>query len=90
MSVDHFSPRSSAVSEKDPLFLHVKAGMTVVVSEGEDWWIGDTDIDRCANRYSRRERLWIRLLCVRARGNWNQLCSGQRCCIQCWPDQVPD
>ena len=36
MSVDHFSPRSSAVSEKDPLFLHVKAGMTVVVSEGED------------------------------------------------------
>ena len=41
MSVDHFSPRSSAISEKDPLFLHVKAGMTVVVSEGEDWWIGD-------------------------------------------------
>ena len=34
MSVDHFSPRSTAVSEKDPLFLHVKAGMTVVVSEG--------------------------------------------------------
>ena len=33
MSVDHFSPRSTAVSEKDPLFLHVKAGMTVVVSE---------------------------------------------------------
>ena len=41
MSVDHFSPRSTAVSEKDPLFLHVKAGMTVVVSEGEDWWMGD-------------------------------------------------
>lgn len=41
MSVDHFSPKSGAVSEKDPLFLHVKAGMTVVVSEDEDWWMGD-------------------------------------------------
>ena len=41
MSVDHFSLRSSAISEKDPLFLQVKAGMTVVVSEGEDWWMGD-------------------------------------------------
>lgn len=34
MSVDHFSPRSTAVSEKDPLFLHVKAGMTVLVIRG--------------------------------------------------------
>ena len=41
MSVDHFCSNSRAVSGKDPLFLHVKAGMTVVVSEGEDWWMGD-------------------------------------------------
>ena len=41
MSVDHFSSRSIAISEKDPLFLNVKAGMTVVVSKGEDWWMGD-------------------------------------------------
>ena len=41
MSVDHFCPNSLAVSGKDPLFLHEKAGMTVVVSEGEDWWMGD-------------------------------------------------
>ena len=27
--------------EGDSLFLHVKPGMTVVVSEGDDWWIGD-------------------------------------------------
>ena len=41
MSVDHFSLRSSGVSERDLLFLNVKAGMTVVVSEFEDWWMGD-------------------------------------------------
>ena len=41
MSVDHFSLRSSAVFEKDPLFLHVKAGLTVVVAESDDWWMGE-------------------------------------------------
>ena len=38
MSVDHSS--GAKPPTKDPLFLHVKAGMTVVVSEGEDWWMG--------------------------------------------------
>ena len=39
MSVDHSS--GAKPPTKDPLFLHVKAGMTVVVSEGENWWMGD-------------------------------------------------
>ena len=39
MSVDHSSDAKPPT--KDPLFLHVKAGMTVVVSEDEDWWMGD-------------------------------------------------
>ena len=37
MSVDH--SRTNAGS--DALFLHVKAGMSVVVTEGDQWWIGD-------------------------------------------------
>ena len=39
MSVDH-----SVVTERpsrDPLFLHVKAGMTVIVEENGDWWMAD-------------------------------------------------
>ena len=39
MSVDH-----SVVTERpsrDPLFLHVKAGMTVIVEESGDWWMAD-------------------------------------------------
>ena len=39
MSVDH-----SVVIERpsrDPLFLHVKAGMTVIVEENGDWWMAD-------------------------------------------------
>lgn len=39
MSVDHSS--GAKPPTKDPLFLHVKAGMTVVVLEGEDSWMGD-------------------------------------------------
>lgn len=39
MSVDHSS--GAKPPTKDPLFLHVNAGMTVVVSEGENWWMGD-------------------------------------------------
>ena len=35
MSVDH-SSGAKPPTRKDPLFLHVKAVMTVVVSEGED------------------------------------------------------
>ena len=27
--------------DRDPLFLHVKAGMTVIVEENGDWWMGD-------------------------------------------------
>ena len=39
MSVDH-----SVVTERpsrDPLFLHVKAGMTVIVEENGDWWMAN-------------------------------------------------
>ena len=39
MSVDH-----SVVTERpirDPLFLHIKAGMTVIVEESSDWWMAD-------------------------------------------------
>ena len=39
MSVDH-----SVVTQRfdrDPLFLHVKAGMTVIVEENGAWWMGD-------------------------------------------------
>ena len=40
MRVDHcFGAKPP--SKKDPLFFHVKVGMTVVVSEGESWWMGD-------------------------------------------------
>ena len=40
MRVDH-STGAKPSSKKDPPFLHVKLGMTVVVSEGEDWWMVD-------------------------------------------------
>ena len=40
MSVDN-SFGAKPPTRMDPLFLHVKAGMTVVVSEGENWWMGD-------------------------------------------------
>ena len=39
MSVDHSFDAKPPT--KDPLFLHLKACMTVVVSEGEDWWMSD-------------------------------------------------
>ena len=41
MSVDH-----SVVTERpirDPLFLHIKAGMTVIVEENGDWWMADVE-----------------------------------------------
>ena len=38
MSSDHPSG-AKPPTNKDPLFLKEKAGMTVVVSEGEDWWV---------------------------------------------------
>ena len=41
MSVDHSSVAATEIGSRDALFLHVKAGMTVVVSERDDWWIGD-------------------------------------------------
>ena len=37
MSVGH----STITAGGDALFLHVKAGMSVVVTEGDQWWIGD-------------------------------------------------
>ena len=40
MSVDH-SFVAKPPTKKDSLVLHVKAGMTVVVSEGEVWWMAD-------------------------------------------------
>jgi len=40
MSVDHSFGAKPPI-EKDPLFLHVKPGMTVVVTEAGSWWMGD-------------------------------------------------
>ena len=41
MSVDHAS--SVTMPKSDPIFLHVKAGMTVIVGndESDDWWMAD-------------------------------------------------
>ncbi len=39
MSVDHASP--VAASKSDPVFLHVKAGMTVIVQDGGAWRMAD-------------------------------------------------
>ena len=35
MSVDHAS--GVAAPKADPVFLHVRAGMTVIVDDGSDW-----------------------------------------------------
>ena len=39
MSVDHSS--DVAAPQSDPLFLHVRAGMTVIVEDGSDWRMAD-------------------------------------------------
>ena len=39
MSIDHSFVTSRP--ERDPLFMHVKAGMTVIVADNGDWWIAD-------------------------------------------------
>ena len=41
MSVDHAS--GFTMPKSDPIFLHVKAGMTVIVGndESDDWWMAD-------------------------------------------------
>ena len=39
MSVDHAS--AIAAPKSDPVFLHVKAGMTVIVQRGGDWRMAD-------------------------------------------------
>ena len=39
MSVDHAS--AVAAPKSNPVFLHVKAGMTVIVQEGHDWRMAD-------------------------------------------------
>ena len=39
MSVDHAS--AVAAPKSDPVFLHVKAGMTVIVQRGGDWRMAD-------------------------------------------------
>ena len=39
MSVDHVS--GVAAPKADPVFLHVKAGMTVIVDDGSDWRMAD-------------------------------------------------
>ena len=39
MSVDHAS--GVAAPKADPVFLHVKAGMTVIVDDGSDWRMAD-------------------------------------------------
>ena len=40
MIFDHSSGANESI-EKNPLFLSVKAGMTVVVTEEVSWWMGD-------------------------------------------------
>ena len=39
MSVDHAS--GVATPKTDPVFLHVRAGMTVIVADGKDWRMAD-------------------------------------------------
>ena len=39
MSVDHSS--GVATPKTDPVFLHVRAGMTVIVEDGSDWRMAD-------------------------------------------------
>ena len=39
MSVDHVS--GVAAPKADPVFLHVRAGMTVIVDDGSDWRMAD-------------------------------------------------
>ena len=39
MSVDHVS--GVAAPKADPVFLHVRAGMTVIVDDGNDWRMAD-------------------------------------------------
>ena len=39
MSVDHAS--GVAAPKADPVFLHVRAGMTVIVDDGSDWRMAD-------------------------------------------------
>ena len=39
MSVDHAS--GVAAPNADPVFLHVRAGMTVIVDDGSDWRMAD-------------------------------------------------
>ena len=39
MSVDHVSGVSAP--KADPVFLHVRAGMTVIVDDGSDWRMAD-------------------------------------------------
>ena len=39
MSVDHAS--AVAAPKSDPVFLHVKPGMTVIVEDGSDWRMAD-------------------------------------------------
>ncbi len=40
MSEDH-SSAATRYPKENPLFLSVKAGMTVVVTEEDSWWMGD-------------------------------------------------
>ena len=39
MSVDHSS--GVEAPKVEPVFLHVRAGMTVIVEDGSDWWMAD-------------------------------------------------
>ena len=39
MSVDHAS--AVPAPKSDPVFLHVRAGMTVIVEDGKDWRMAD-------------------------------------------------
>ena len=46
MSIDHAS--GVAATKTDPVFLHVRAGMTVIVDDGSDWRMADVIwVDGC-------------------------------------------
>ena len=30
-----------ATPQSDPVLLHVRAGMTVIIEDGKDWWMAD-------------------------------------------------
>ena len=57
MSVDYFSVVNTS-TKNDPLLPQVKAGMKVVVSQGEYWWMGDVIYEEGRARDSKAPMLF--------------------------------